>query len=233
MWKRPWIMTQEWHHVLFLHWPVSPEDIREHIPSELELDLYENKAWIGLVFFQVKGNRPRLIPPLPGLQSFLELNIRTYVTYKGKSGVHFFSLDANHPIVVKLTTLGNFLPYRYANINFSRGKKFSVKSNYMPQDALAENLFTIYKPMPKIIKSTLFNRWLTERYCLWTQTKGRLFRIDICHSPWLLQDVIGQTYENTMASYLKNDFQLKSPVAHYSKMKKVRIYSPILEKNYE
>ncbi|WP_144510376.1 YqjF family protein [Bacillus sp. FJAT-22090] len=230
MWKRPWIMTQEWHHVLFLHWPVSPEEVRELIPSELELDLYDNRAWIGLVFFQVKRNRGRLMPPVPGLQSYLELNVRTYVTYKGKSGVHFFSLDASHPIIVKLTTLGNFLPYRYADISFSHYKIFSIKSIYMHKHALAENLITTFKPIARPVKSTFFNHWLTERYCLWTKTKGKLYRIDISHSPWVLQDVIGQTYENTMASYIKNDFQLKSPVAHYSKMKKARFFPPILEK---
>ena len=129
MWKKPWIMTQEWHHVLFLHWPVSPEEIRKHIPAELELDLYEVKAWIGLVFFEVKGNRPRFIPPFPGLQSYLELNVRTYVTYKGKAGVHFFSLDANHPFIVKLTTFSNFLPYRNAEIILNKQKKiFSIDS---------------------------------------------------------------------------------------------------------
>lgn len=50
--NRPWIISQEWHDILFLHWPVSAEDIRQYIPSELELEIFDNKAWISLVFFK-------------------------------------------------------------------------------------------------------------------------------------------------------------------------------------
>lgn len=225
MWKKPWIVTQEWHHVLFLHWPVSPEQIRQHIPAELELDLYEGKAWIGIVFFQVKGNRPRCIPPLPGSRKFLELNVRTYVTYKGIAGVHFFSLDANHPFIVKLATLGNFLPYRNAEINFKKHKKtFSIYSKYDN-----ENLLTTFESAAGYMENTQLNTWLTERYCLWTKTKGRLFRVDISHSPWRLQKVTGLVYENTMAPYISDNYKVKRPLAHYSRLKKARFYPPVLE----
>ncbi|WP_177184364.1 YqjF family protein [Psychrobacillus sp. OK032] len=227
MWKKTWIMTQKWHHVLFLHWPISPEEVRKYIPEELELDLYDNQAWIGLVFFQVKGNRPRFIPPLPGLQSYLELNVRTYVTYKGKAGVHFFSLDANHPFIVKLTTFGNFLPYRSAIINLKNHKnKFSIYSKCEHQN---ETLLTTFEPIAKHMESTQLNTWLTERYCLWTKTKGRLFRVDISHSPWRLQNVNGLVCENTMALFLKNKIRMSRPIAHYSRIKRVRFYPPILE----
>ena len=128
------------------------------------------KAWIGLVFFQVKGNRPRFIPPLPGLQSYLELNVRTYVTYKGKAGVHFFSLDASHPFIVKLTTFGNFLPYRNAKINFKKHKKTFLI--YSKCECKYESLLTTFKPIAEPIESTQLNTWLTERYCLWAKTKG-------------------------------------------------------------
>lgn len=226
--KKTWIMTQEWHHVLFLHWPVSPEKICKYIPAELELDLYNHQAWIGIVFFQVKGNRPRFIPPLPGFNSYLELNIRTYVTYKGKIGVYFFSLDANHPLIVELANFGDFLPYRNAEISFKKHKKiFSLYSKYERQN---ENILTTFEPITKPLESTRLNTWLTERYSLWTKTKGRLFRVDISHTPWRLQNVNGLVYENTMAPFLKENFSMKRPLAHYSTMKKARFYPPILEK---
>lgn len=228
MWKKPWIMTQDWHHVLFLHWPVSPEQVRKHIPPELKLDLYEGKAWIGFVFFRVKGNRPRLIPPLPGTQTFLQLNVRTYVTYKGKAGVHFFSLDANHPFIVRLTTFGNFLPYRNAEIKLKKHKKtFSI---YSKSEYENESLLTTFEPITNLLESTRLNTWLTERYCLWTKTKGRLFRVEISHSPWRLQNVTGVVYQNTMAPFIKDKYKVEQPLAHYSSLKKARFYSPVLEK---
>lgn len=228
MLKRPWLMTQEWHDVLFLHWPVSPDLVRQFVPIELELDLYNNKAWVGFIFFKAKGNRPRLIPPVPGVRSFLELNIRTYVTYKGRKGIHAFSLNASNSLIVKLTTLGNFLPYRYAEVRLKRHKKMLTYSITTDMN-LSETLVTTYKVVSKPIESNHFEQWLTERYHLWTKPKQHLYRIDTSHSPWMLQHVTGTIHEHTMAPFLQTDFQTVSPVAHYSKKKKARFFAPVKE----
>lgn len=220
--RKPWLMTQEWHDVLFLHWPVPTELLRNHIPKELELDLYNNMAWIGFVFFKVKGNRPRFIPPIPGVSSFLELNIRTYVTYKGRRGIHAFSLEASNSLIVKLTTLGNFLPYRYANVRLKRHKKIFTYS-------ISEMFITTFEVVSKPIESNHFEQWLTERYHLWAKTQHHLFRIDTYHSPWVLQHVSGRIHDKSKLSFLQRDFQEDSPVAHYSKMKKARFFAPVRE----
>ncbi|MFX3672933.1 MAG: YqjF family protein [Paenisporosarcina sp.] len=230
MFKKPWILTQEWHDVLFLHWPVSPDTLRKHIPTELELDLYNNEAWIGLIFFKVKGNRPRFIPPVPGMSSFLEINIRTYVTYKGRAGVYFFSLDINNPFIVKLATLGNFLPYKHAKISLKRrNNAFTIKSIRFDKNAHPEHLITSFEVVSQVIERNHFEQWLTERYHLWAKPKDHLFRVDTIHSPWKLQNVSGTIHVNTMGSFLKSNFQGKPPIAHYSKMKKARVFSPIKE----
>lgn len=227
--SRSWIMTQEWHDVLFLHWPVSPDELSPYISSELELDLYNGKAWIGFIFFKVKGNRPRLIPHIPGVDSFLELNIRTYVTYKGKAGVHFFSLDANNPLIVKLTTIKNFLPYRHAKIRLKRSKNiFKIQSR--TKHTLSETLVATFEPIPEFLAGNDFDRWLTERYYLWPKMDDHLFEIEISHSPWILQNVLVTVLENTMVPFLKSDYQLNHPIAHYSKYKKALFYFPVMEK---
>ncbi|MGB5944682.1 YqjF family protein [Paenisporosarcina sp.] len=227
MLKRPWLMTQEWHDVLFLHWPISPDVIRKHIPIELELDLYNNIAWVGFVFFKVKGNRPRLIPPVPGMRSFLELNFRTYVTYKGRKGIHAFSLNASNSLIVKLTTLGHFLPYRYSKVRLKRHKKMFTYS--LTRKNLSETIETTFQVVSKAIESNHFEQWLTERYHLWTKPKHQLYRIDTSHSPWMLQYVTGIIHGHTMASFLQTNSQTVSPVAHYSKMKKARFFAPVKE----
>lgn len=229
--RMPWIMTQEWHESLFLHWPISPETLRKHIPAELELDLFDGMAWISLILFKVKGNRPRFIPPVPGTSSFLELNVRTYVSYKGRNGVYFFSLDADHPLIVKLTTLGNFLPYRNAKIKLKRHKNtITFKSKRIHKNTFPETLITTFELDSRILKKGPLEIWLTERYHLWTKIKGDLFRVDIRHSPWVLQDVTGTIHENTMASFIKNTFQKERPIAHYSKMKKAWLFPPVKER---
>ena len=228
--KKPWVMTQEWHDVLFLHWPVTPEAVREHIPSELVLDLYLVTGWFGVVFFRVKGNRPRFIPPVPGMDSYLELNVRTYVTYKERAGVHFFSLDANHPLIVRMITTGHFLPYRKAEITFKRRKKiFTLQSRRIHKNSFRETLRTSFEPIPYPIESTHFEKWLTERYHMWTKPEQHLLRVDIRHSPWVLQNVTGTIYENSMASFINSNFKEQRPLAHYSEMKKARFLPPVKE----
>ena len=90
--KGPWVMEQEWQDVYFLHWPILAEDLQDYVPQELEIDTFDGMAWIGVVYFQMKQMSFRFIPPIPGTSSFLELNVRTYVKYKGKSGVYFFNI---------------------------------------------------------------------------------------------------------------------------------------------
>ncbi len=95
MCKLPWVMMQEWHDVYFLHWPIHLEDIRPFVPPELEIDTFEERAWISFVYFQTKNMTARGKVPIPWGHSFLELNTRTYVKYKGNVGVYFFSLDVS------------------------------------------------------------------------------------------------------------------------------------------
>src|SRR5688572_26394727 len=89
-------MYQNWHHLAFLHWEVPRAELQALIPPELTVDLFEGKSYVGLVPFTLTGVRPILLPPLPGVSSFHEINVRTYVHRDGRDpGVWFFSLDAN------------------------------------------------------------------------------------------------------------------------------------------
>src|SRR5215207_9626773 len=66
------IMYQNWDNLLFLHWPIEASVLRPLIPPELEIDLFEDTAWIGITPFAVTGLRIASVR-LPGLDSFQEL----------------------------------------------------------------------------------------------------------------------------------------------------------------
>ena len=83
-----------------MHWPVPPAVLRPLVPAGLELDTFENEAWLGIVPFKMTNVRPRCMPPMGGASAFAELNVRTYVTHRGRSGVWFFSLDAASKLAV-------------------------------------------------------------------------------------------------------------------------------------
>lgn len=95
--KRPTgspVMYQRWRELLFLHWPIDPARIARDLPPGLQVDTFDGQAWVGVVPFRMEGVRPRFLPPLKGLSSFPELNLRTYVyDADGRPGVWFYSLD--------------------------------------------------------------------------------------------------------------------------------------------
>ena len=55
----PWVMRQTWLDLLFAHWPVPPERIRALVPSALEVDLCDGRAWVSVTPFEIAGSRPR------------------------------------------------------------------------------------------------------------------------------------------------------------------------------
>lgn len=114
-----------WTDLLFMHWPIEPDVMRQAVPGDFDLDLYDGMAWVGVVPFRMQSTRPHLCPPIPqkvlpvSPSSFPELNVRTYVTVNVKEngltkklpGVFFFSLDAASKTAVRLARLGFNLPY--------------------------------------------------------------------------------------------------------------------------
>jgi uncharacterized protein YqjF (DUF2071 family) len=66
------------------------------VPDELDIEEHEGSAWVGIMLFRVRALRARGALPLPGISSFLQLNVRTYVRGPdGLPGVWFFSIDAS------------------------------------------------------------------------------------------------------------------------------------------
>lgn len=55
--KLPWLMTQTWTDVVFVHWPVEASSIRSSVPDGMEIDIYGGQAWISVVFFFSEGSR--------------------------------------------------------------------------------------------------------------------------------------------------------------------------------
>ena len=119
---RRWpVMRQNWRELLFLHWPIPPEELRPLVPPQLELDLFDGTAYVGLVPFTMTGVRPVGLPPVRGLSSFHETNVRTYVHRDGRDpGVWFFSLDAANRVAVALARSLYHLPYYHARMFLER-----------------------------------------------------------------------------------------------------------------
>ncbi len=111
------IMFQRWENLLFLHWEVDPEVVRQSLPAGLSVDCHEGKAYIGIVPFFMRRVRFRGLPSLPYISNFLECNVRTYVhDESGTPGVWFYSLDTDRWLAHKAARLAFHLPYFWASI---------------------------------------------------------------------------------------------------------------------
>jgi uncharacterized protein len=224
----PWIMTQIWHKLLFAHWPISHENLRPLVPPILSLDRYARECWIGIVPFSMTYVRPRGIPPIAGLSSFVELNVRTYVTLQGIPGVYFFSLDASNPVAVALARSIFHLPYFNAAMSsMHAGDALHYYSQRTHKNVPPAEFHAIYRPTTPIFfaQPGSLEHWLTERYCLYTVLPGKgVYRGDIHHIPWPLQFAELETIKDTMA--ISHGIHLPDIPAllHYSHLQEVLIW---------
>jgi uncharacterized protein YqjF (DUF2071 family) len=219
--NRPWAMVMRWHDLLFMHWPLDLAVLRPLVPSSLQIDTYDGKAWIGIVPFRMTGVRPRFVPALPGLSSFAEINVRTYVTMGSKPGVWFFSLDAANRPAVWAARWTFHLPYYFARISVQEDRGGIVYQSVRQHGRSPEAQFAAtYRPTRPVFQSTRgsIDYWLTERYCLYAADRmGRIFRGDIHHEPWPLQPAAATIRANTMTAPLAIDLPLVTPLVHFAR----------------
>lgn len=182
-------MAQHWDDLLFLHWKADPSELRRRLPAGLTLDTFAGESHVGLVAFAMRGVRPWLLPPLPWLSSFLELNVRLYVRGPdGTPGVYFLSLDCERDLAVRIAQAAFHLPYRHATMRRTcEGGAFRYSCRRGGESTAAE---FAWKPHGMIApaKTGTLEQFLAERYVFFTATsEGKLLRGDVRHAPYPLQ----------------------------------------------
>jgi uncharacterized protein len=224
--RRRWIMRQQWNRLLFAHWPLPPEVLRPLVPSGLALDTFDDRCWVAVTPFHLSGLRP------PGLSigglSFPELNVRTYVTFEGKPGVFFFSLDAGSVLAVFGARAFYALPYFYARMKMQfQGEAVHYRSRRSHLGKLAEfeGRYRPVSPARHSVAGTL-EHFLTECYCLYAMEATRLYRAEIHHVPWPLQEAEGEIARNTMAAAAGIELPADPPLLHYAREIEVLIWAP-------
>jgi len=181
--EKKWKYFQQWHDTIFFHWEVPVYFLREHIPKEIELDTFNNMAWVSLVAFEVRNMRLRNMPSMPYVSNFHEINLRTYVIKDGKPGIYMFSIETDKLIEVLLTRVFIGLPYKKSKITRTSKRIFSQNKS------LNQRLdITIGKTRP-IKEKTPLDFWLTERHCLYETCGDEICRFDIHHKEWELKNL--------------------------------------------
>ena len=217
----PWLMTQSWHDLLFAHWPVDARALQDRLPAGLPLDTFDGQGWIGVVPFHMTNVAPRGVPALPFVSSFVELNVRTYVTLHGKPGVYFFSLDANSSLAVAAARTLFRLPYFVATMSVEQqGSGFVYTSARNTRMKGVAEFAATYRPIGsmQLPKPGTLEHFLTERYCLYTvDASHRARRLEIHHPPWRLQEADATIAVNTMAEAAGIRLPSTAPLLHFSR----------------
>jgi uncharacterized protein len=225
----PWVMTQRWNDLLFLHYEISPEKLRELVPEALTLDTYLRRAWISITPFWMNHLRPPGVPSVPFVSQFSEANVRTYVTVNGKPGVYFFSLDASQLSAVWGGRIFYRLPYWHAAMKVKgRGSaqiEYRSKRSHGPQPAEWRGSYGPVSAAKRAYPGTI-EHFLTERYCLYAISGKRLYRADIHHLPWELQAAAVEIETNTIAQSIGIELPAAADLTHFSRTLKVLVWAP-------
>ena len=221
--RRGWALGQTWEDLLFAHWRVPVAELREHVPTGLEIDTFDDSAWLGVAPFRLSGLRARGTLPLPRISEFLELNVRTCVrAADGRPGVWFFSLDASSRLAVEVARRMYKLPYFLARMSATRrGEWIDYECARVEEPG---RVFSgSYRPTGAVFHAEpgSLEWFLMERYCLYaTDGRGALQRADIHHEPWPLQ-VAEAVVELASVSPLELD---GPPLCHFSRRQDVLVW---------
>jgi len=216
------VMLQRWHEISFFHWNCEPQRIQQHLPNGLTVDTYNSDAWIGLTPFLLVGLRP---PPLPkrfGL-SFPEMNLRTYVRGPAGPGIWFFSLDAAKYVAVLGARITYGLPYYLARMRVDLGEHENFYTSKRGNDAAAT--IRILKG-PRIRRPSRLERFLTERYRLYSAWEGRLVTAQVRHRTWTLQKAGVLEFDESVRKAAGIQFPSSEFLVHHSTGINARIGRP-------
>jgi len=98
-------LSARWENLIMANYAVDPKVLLPYLPNGVELDLYNNKAYVSLVGFMFKKTSLFHIP-IPFLGTFEEINLRFYVKRQegntSKRGVVFINETVPYKIVAWL-----------------------------------------------------------------------------------------------------------------------------------
>lgn len=232
---------QRWRQLSFLHWRVPVAGLRRLVPGPLAIDTFDGEAFVGIVPFTMHGVRPRWAPAVPGVSSFHETNLRTYVHRDGADpGVWFFSLDAANRLAVALARAFWHLPYhhaqmtlvagereiRYSSRRSRAGRRADERSSRRDADGamFAGTCRPIGEPGPA--RPGTLEHFLAERYLLYAQRRDGGLRIgQVHHAPYPLQTAELTDWDESLLAAAGIARPAAPPLVHFASGVDVEVFA--------
>ncbi|WP_309141852.1 YqjF family protein [Streptomyces griseicoloratus] len=215
------VLRARWLTQTFVNWPFRSESVRPLVPEELVVDEYEGTAWVGFTPFLMADVRPPGLPgAVPGLPSFAETNLRTYVRRRdGRDGLWFLSIAVTCPLMLAARALG--VPYSPGSLGVRADGDTVSYSGSRWTDGASYRL--VVRPGDPI-EPTERDVWLTSRWRAYTRRLGMLWETPVEHEPWPLADAEVDVLEQTLTGAAGLPAPLGEPVVHFSEgVRHVRI----------
>lgn len=228
----PWVLSMNWNDLFFASWRIPPDVGRSLLPPGLHLDTFDGSAWVTMVPMSVTDMHWHGISPIPGGDSFRELNLRTYVRQNGRAGVCFLSIECPAGLSDWIARQFFGVPYYHAEmITWNDGQSYRYATERLLEDKSEAVFFGEFRPSaggrPPEPNSLEF--FLLERYNSYFVHEGAVYRGEIEHPEWLLQPAEAEIQVNTVAQAL--GLQLSSRPDHVGFVQSTvtHIFPPVRE----
>ena len=211
------LIFQRWRVFTFLHWAYDPAEVQRLLPTELTVHTHDGLAWVGLTPFLLQDLHPSGFPAIPGLSTFPETNLRTYVVDRsGLDGLWFLSLDAAGLATVLGARSCLGVPYHWADMTVQRGSRITYRSRRRWPPPAGHHI--VVEPGPPLAAEELGERdhFLTGRWRAFSKIAGRLIHVPVEHQPWPLWKVRIHQLDESLLAAAGLPPPEREPIAHYS-----------------
>lgn len=184
------LALQTWRDLLLLHWAVPVREIRRLLPEGLQPDLYRGVAYVGVALLEASSARPAFVPVKVGLR-YLQATVRTYVHAGGENpGIYLLSLDSSSRLVSRLVRMLVNVPSFTADLTHMKRRR-EIEIELRRGGASPADLSVRYSPARELgeLQPGSLAFFLLERYVLYFESAGLLFRSRLHHAPQRARNV--------------------------------------------
>ncbi|MDQ3903936.1 MAG: DUF2071 domain-containing protein [Actinomycetota bacterium] len=211
------LVHQRWQAMTFLHWAYDPADVQRLLPPELQVHTYDGLAWVGLTPFLLSDFHPPGLPAVPGLSTFPETNIRTYVLDRnGVDGLWFLSVEADELATVVGARILLQVPYHWAAMSVEAGDTVTYRSRRRWPPAVGHDIVVV--PGSLLMGEQLAERdhFLTGRWRAFTKIAGCVVTVPVEHQPWPLWSARVDQLDEDLLTDAGLPAPQGEPLVHYS-----------------